>query len=95
MKSGNAYMRPRTGLSLVKIKACRPLGLKPATKPMVAYFQLGPWEWGWGGVGVGCGVGVAGWGWCELNHKAKFSVKKMYLQISLQYVRHFVQPSMS
>ena len=35
-----AHMRQWTGLALVQIMACRLIGAKPLTKPMLGYFQL-------------------------------------------------------
>ena len=37
---GAAYMRRRTGSTLVQVMACRLFGAKPLPEPMMAYCQL-------------------------------------------------------
>ena len=39
-----AYMRQWIGSALVQIMACRLIGAKPLTKPLLAYCQLDPYE---------------------------------------------------
>ena len=38
------YMRRWTGSALVQIMACRPVGAKPLSEPMLPYYQLDTWE---------------------------------------------------
>ena len=41
---GAAYMRQRTGSSLVQVMSCRLFGAKPLPEPMMAYCQPDSWE---------------------------------------------------
>ena len=44
LRSSNANMHPQTEPSLVRIMACRLLGAKPLSEPMMAVYLLVPWE---------------------------------------------------
>ena len=39
-----AYMRPWIGLALIQIMACRLLGAKPLSKPVLGCYKLDPYE---------------------------------------------------
>ena len=44
MRPSDAYMRQKTRPSLGKIMACRLVGVKPLSEPMLDYCQLDLWE---------------------------------------------------
>ena len=44
LRPGDAYMRQKTNPSLVQIMACRLVGAKPLSAPILEYCWLDPWQ---------------------------------------------------
>ena len=44
LRPSDAYIRHQNRLTLIQITACRLIGAKPLSEPMLAYFQLDHWE---------------------------------------------------